>query len=315
MPKRISAAERHAAPRRHRDDGQPSGERRSSARAALAQDMPGLVLDFHAAAEWDDDAAALERCQADIARGRHRALPRCCSWTSTSARSCRPCRRGATHCDAMVGCMSASEVMKLTRLGRFDMDSTQGGALDFLKQLRGKRRGARATAPGQMTMLRRLPQILRFIPGTAQDVRAYFLTLQYWLAGSDENIANLVRFLVERYADGPREGLRGIAGRAARRSSYPEAGLYHPRMAGRIGEDARRCRCRRAAAKRHRRPAGDALLRARRQRRPLRRRHRGAGGARPAASCRPSPAASTPARRSSVLPAATGARPSTRWSR
>jgi magnesium chelatase subunit H len=35
-----------------------------------------------------------------------------------------------------------------------------------------------------MKMLRRLPKILRFIPGTAQDVRAYFLTLQYWLAGS-----------------------------------------------------------------------------------------------------------------------------------
>ena len=35
-----------------------------------------------------------------------------------------------------------------------------------------------------MKMLRQLPQLLRFIPGTAQDVRAYFLTLQYWLAGS-----------------------------------------------------------------------------------------------------------------------------------
>ena len=56
-----------------------------------------------------------------------------------------------------------------------------------------------ATAGGadQMKMLRRMPQILRFIPGTAQDVRAYFLTLQYWLAGSEDNIVNMVRFLVE----------------------------------------------------------------------------------------------------------------------
>ena len=60
-----------------------------------------------------------------------------------------------------------------------------------------------------MKMLRRLPQILRFVPGTAQDVRAYFLALQYWLAGSEENIANLVRLLVDRYADGPRRVLRG----------------------------------------------------------------------------------------------------------
>ena len=58
-------------------------------------------------------------------------------------------------------------------------------------------------------MLKRIPQILRFIPGTAQDVRAYFLTLQYWLAGSDENIANMIRALVDRYADGARRHLRG----------------------------------------------------------------------------------------------------------
>jgi magnesium chelatase subunit H len=31
-------------------------------------------------------------------------------------------------------------------------------------------------------------------------VRAYFLTLQYWLSGSDDNVANMVRFLVSRYA-------------------------------------------------------------------------------------------------------------------
>ncbi len=51
-----------------------------------------------------------------------------------------------------------------------------------------------------MTMLRRLPRLLRFIPGTAQDVRAYFLTLQYWLAGSETNLARMMAFLVNRYA-------------------------------------------------------------------------------------------------------------------
>ncbi len=40
-------------------------------------------------------------------------------------------------------------------------------------------------------MLKRIPKILRFIPGTAQDVRAYFLSMQYWLAGSEENIGHL----------------------------------------------------------------------------------------------------------------------------
>jgi magnesium chelatase subunit H len=63
-------------------------------------------------------------------------------------------------------------------------------------------------------------------------VRAYFLTLQYWLGGSEENIANMVRFLVDRYADGPRKVLRGCS-RCTAPVDYPEVGVYHPRMPGR----------------------------------------------------------------------------------
>ena len=90
-------------------------------------------------------------------------------------------------CDAMIVCMSAGEVMKLTRVGRFDMSKPASGPMALLKKLRGSSAGKdgennRANAGGrgaqQMKMLRRLPKILRFIPGTAQDVRAYFLTLQ-----------------------------------------------------------------------------------------------------------------------------------------
>ena len=86
-----------------------------------------------------------------------------------------------------------------------------------------------------MKMLRRLPRLLRFLPGTAQDMRAYFLTLQYWLAGSDANIANMVRLLVDRYADGPRRGLRGKVAAAAP-TEYPDIGVYHPSIKGRIAD-------------------------------------------------------------------------------
>jgi magnesium chelatase subunit H len=86
-----------------------------------------------------------------------------------------------------------------------------------------------------MKMLRRIPALLRFIPGTAQDVRAYFLTLQYWLAGSEENICNMLRFLIRRYAAGPRSVLQSSA-RVALPIAYPEVGVYHPRMQGRYGE-------------------------------------------------------------------------------
>ena len=84
-----------------------------------------------------------------------------------------------------------------------------------------------------MRMLRELPRLLRFIPGTAQDARAYFLALQYWLAGSEENLAGLLRMLVGRYAAGPRAGVAGTL-RAAPPLRYPEVGLYHPRARGRI---------------------------------------------------------------------------------
>ena len=94
----------------------------------------------------------------------------------------------------MVSCFSAGEVMKLTRLGGFKMDGTGGGPMALLKRLRGKSKPNQPKSVGaqQMAMLRHIPKLLRFIPGTAQDVRAYFLALQYWLAGSDENVAALV---------------------------------------------------------------------------------------------------------------------------
>jgi magnesium chelatase subunit H len=90
------------------------------------------------------------------------------------------------------------------------MSAKQNGAMALLKRLRGssKKPGEQSSGAKQMAMLKRLPKILRFIPGTAQDVRAYFLTLQYWLSGSDDNVANMVRYLVSRYASGPRENLR-----------------------------------------------------------------------------------------------------------
>jgi magnesium chelatase subunit H len=125
----------------------------------------------------------------------------------------------------MVGCMSSGEVMRLTRIGKFDMSAPQSGPMALLKKLRG---GRKANDKGQkqfqrrrqMAMLRRIPKLLRFIPGTAQDVRAYFLLLQYWLAGSEQNISNMVRLLVDRYADGPREALaRHAQGRSAARIS------------------------------------------------------------------------------------------------
>ena len=153
------------------------------ARATLAAQIPGLSLCMHAAAEWDSDPAALERCRADIARGD--IIVSTMLFMDDHIQAVLPALQARReHCDAMVCCMSAAEVTRLTRMGRFDMDARPSGALAFLKRLRPKAKAGADSGSGarQMRMLRRLPKILRFIPGTAQDVRAYFLTLQYWLA-------------------------------------------------------------------------------------------------------------------------------------
>jgi magnesium chelatase subunit H len=204
------------------------------ANKTLARTMPGLTFNVHAAAEWGDDANALERCKADISQADIViATMLFMEDHFTPVLPALQARRD--KCDAMVCIMSAPEIAKLTRIGKFDMDKPATGAMAWLKKLRGKpsdhaNNGGKASAgEKQMRMLRRLPKILRFIPGTAQDVRAYFLTMQYWLAGSEANVGNMVHFLVDRYASGPRKVLHGLA-KVSEPVEYPEVGVYHPNM-------------------------------------------------------------------------------------
>ncbi|MBC8049701.1 MAG: DUF3479 domain-containing protein, partial [Chitinophagales bacterium] len=203
----------------------------------LKREIPGLSLKLHAASEWGDDAEALGRCNADIASGD--IIITTMMFVDDHIRAVLPALAARRNdCDAMVCCMSEGSIMRQTRIGGFTMDGSQKGALAFLKKLKPKTKEGKPVAPGganQMAMLRRVPKILKYVPGAAQDVRAYFLTLQYWLAGSEENIGNMVRSLVDRYASGPRANLRGTL-KAPLPSEYPDVGVYHPRMAGRIGE-------------------------------------------------------------------------------
>jgi magnesium chelatase subunit H len=154
------------------------------------------------------------------------------------ARAIRPALEARRmSCDALVAVMSIPEIAKLTRMGKLVMGGPESGMMAMLKKLRGKSSsGAPSAGAKQMAMLRRLPRLLRFIPGTAQDLRVYFLTLQYWLAGSEENLSALISCLVDRYADGPRKVYRGTL-KVADPIDYPDVGIYHPRMKGRIGDD------------------------------------------------------------------------------
>ena len=210
----------------------------SRAQTRLKRDFPALSLVVHSADEWGADDTALDRCKADIARGD--IVIATMLFLDDHVRAVMPSLSERRNlCDAMICCMSAAEVVKLTRVGKFDMSGEAPGAVAWLKKLRGNRKSSSPGGKGEMKMLRQLPKLLRFIPGTAQDMRAYFLTLQYWLAGSEENIANMIRLLVDRYADGPRRRLRGFV-KAEAPVEYADIGVYHPRLKGRIAETAER---------------------------------------------------------------------------
>ncbi len=204
----------------------------------LRRELPRLSMHLHVATEWTADEDSLARCREDIARADIIVVTM--MFMDDHIRPViEDLRARRDGCDALVCCMSAAEVARLTKLGNFRLDGSQKGPLAFLKKLKPKKTEGGTAGARQMAMLRRLPQILRFIPGTAQDVRAYFLTLQYWLASSDDNIANMVRLLIGRYADGPRRALRGQV-KAELPAEYPDVGVYHPRLKKRMGEDAER---------------------------------------------------------------------------
>ncbi|WP_068865284.1 magnesium chelatase subunit H [Erythrobacter dokdonensis] len=209
------------------------------AEAELAAD--NILLSLHAASEWGSDPAELAKVNAAIAEAD--IVITTMIFLDEQIRMILPAleaRREA--CDAMVCLMSASEIVKLTKMGSYRMDAPAKGPLALLKKLRGSAgkdgKPGGNSAEGQLKLLRRLPKILKFIPGTAQDVRAYFLTLQYWLAGSDENVVAMVRALIDRYASGERAYRRGIT-KAEAPIEYPEVGVYHPRTQQRISESLR----------------------------------------------------------------------------
>ena len=206
------------------------------ARRTLGQEFPGLSLSLHAASEYAGNEKLIARCKADIAQA-DIVVASMLFLEDHFLPILDDLRARRMQCDAMVCMASATEVTQLTRLGQFDMGKPASGPMALLKKLRGSKEKAATGGAAQMKMLRRLPQMLRFIPGTAQDVRAYFLAMQYWMSGSDENVLNLVRHVIDRGADGPRRGLRGTV-KADAPVHYPEVGVYHPRLAGRYSEAA-----------------------------------------------------------------------------
>lgn len=204
---------------------------------ALKKIAPSISLNIYAATQFTNDPKILERCRNDIAKAdiifvgmlflENQFLP-----IIDDLRA----RRDA--CDAMICAVSAAEIVRLTKMGRLDMSKPTSGPMAFIKKLKGDTTKKDASSgERQMKMLRRLPKVLRFIPGTAQDLRAYFLCLQYWIGGSEDNMLNLALYVASRYGVGDDAKNRAVFAKLNFDApiEYPEVGVYHPRAKPRIG--------------------------------------------------------------------------------
>ncbi len=195
----------------------------------LAKAFPGLTVSVHAAAEWSENPAALEVARAAVDSAD--MVIANLLFIEEHILAILPNMQAArARCDAFVGVIADPQIVALTRMGDLDMSKPASGAMAFLKKLRGNKGPSSSSGAKQMAMLRRLPKILRFIPGKAQDMRAWFLSMQYWLGGSDDNIEQMIRFLISRYSS--RKNWVGV--KAAAPIDYPDVGLYHPALPQRI---------------------------------------------------------------------------------
>ena len=198
--------------------------------AKLKPYFPTLEITVHAAAEWAENPKSLEIAKNDILNAD--IIIANLLFLEEHVRAILPTlKTKRENCDALVGCISSKEVVSLTRMDRLDMSKPTSGFLSLLKKLRGSNKsGKPASGKRQMSILRRLPKILRFIPGKAQDVRSYFLTMLYWLGGSDDNVESMIIYLCQKY--GKLESKSNLVAKPP--IEYPETGLYHPKLKKRV---------------------------------------------------------------------------------
>ena len=199
----------------------------------LSRDYPGLDVEIFAAAEWGETPGAFSAAEAAV-READIVVANLLFLEEHVARILPALQARRDACDAMIGVVADPEIVRLTKMGGLDMTAPTSGAMKILKKLRGSSKPSSNSGEKKMALLRRLPKILKYVPGKAQDLRAWFLVMQYWLGGSDDNVEAMLRFVLNRYAKGDWANTP----EAAAPIEYPDVGLYHPDLPGRITTEA-----------------------------------------------------------------------------
>ncbi|CAN8073828.1 unnamed protein product [Agarophyton chilense] len=136
--------------------------------------------------------------------------------------------------DACVIFPSMPDVMRLNKLGSFQMNQLGGSnsAIANFMRKRKKQSGA-AFEDSMLKLLRTLPKVLKYLPNDkAQDARSFMLSFQYWLGGSVDNIQNFLLMITDKYVAASPKQIEQVALPVV----YPDVGIWHP-VAPRMFED------------------------------------------------------------------------------
>jgi len=99
-----------------------------------------------------------------------------------------------------------------------------------LKRRKAVKKGVHS---GMVRVMRTLPNVLKLIPGQAQDLRAYLIIMLYWLNGSPENIEEFFKFAIDRYVP----GYKGPKLKYKDPIMYSRLAIFHPDAGDKTWED------------------------------------------------------------------------------
>ncbi|KAI0564927.1 magnesium chelatase subunit H [Gracilaria domingensis] len=136
--------------------------------------------------------------------------------------------------DACVIFPSMPDVMRLNKLGSFQMNQLGRTNSTIAKFMRKKKQENGASFEDSMLkLLRTLPKVLKYLPNDkAQDARSFMLSFQYWLGGSVDNIQNFLLMITDKYVAASPQQTEQVALPVV----YPDVGIWHP-VAPRMFED------------------------------------------------------------------------------
>eukprot|EP00245_Coleochaete_scutata_P001014 TRINITY_DN11240_c0_g2_i1.p1 TRINITY_DN11240_c0_g2~~TRINITY_DN11240_c0_g2_i1.p1 ORF type:complete len:1414 (-),score=393.13 TRINITY_DN11240_c0_g2_i1:774-5015(-) len=103
--------------------------------------------------------------------------------------------------DAVLVFPSMPEVMRMNKLGTFSMAQLGQSKSAIAQFMRKKRKEAGSGFEESMLkLIRTIPQVLKYLPSDrAQDARNFMMSLQFWLGGSPENLANFLLMISSAY--------------------------------------------------------------------------------------------------------------------